>query len=160
MVNMLWFLDALYHYLPAYFANATPVIINGGGPVDFGAKWLDGKPFLGDHKTIVGTASGILAGIIIGALQQRVLNGVLLSVGAIVGDMFTSFIKRRLELVPGSSMPVGDQLGFIIMAIFLGYMTPPDPTIEQSLFVLVATLPIHYLVNVIAYLGKMKNTPW
>lgn len=160
MVNLLWVMDAFYHYLPAYFANATPVIINGGGPIDFGAKWFDGKPFLGDHKTIVGTASGIIAGIIIGLIQQRLLNGVLLSLGAIMGDMITSFIKRRVELEPGASMPVGDQLGFIILAIFLGYLTPPDPTIEQSIFILVATLPIHYLVNIIAYLGKMKDTPW
>jgi CDP-2,3-bis-(O-geranylgeranyl)-sn-glycerol synthase len=160
MITLNWVIDAFYHYIAAYVANATPVVIHGGGAIDSGMKWIDGKPLLGSHKTVIGTASGIIAGTLIGLIQRNGFNGFLLSVGAIGGDILTSFIKRRFELKPGASLPVGDQLGFIIFAALLGYLTPPDPSFTQTIFVILATLPIHYIVNVLAYLTNMKRTPW
>lgn len=159
-MNLQWILEAFYYYLPAYIANATPVVLNGGGPIDFGIKWIDDRPLFGSHKTIIGTASGIIAGTFIGGIQQRLLNGLLLAIGAIGGDMATSFLKRRLDLEPGTSFPVADQLGFILIAALLGYLIPPKVDVWQTVIVIVATLPIHYLVNIIAYLLKMKEHPW
>lgn len=40
----------LLFILPAYIANATPVLFGGGMPVDFRRKFIDGERLLGDGK--------------------------------------------------------------------------------------------------------------
>jgi CDP-2,3-bis-(O-geranylgeranyl)-sn-glycerol synthase len=122
MVNasaLYWMLETIYIYLPAYIANATPVLLGGGPPLDGGRTWVDNQPLLGDHKTIRGTLSGIAVGITVGILQKQLIRGVLLSVGAIGGDIIVSFIKRRFKLKPGAMFPIADQMGFIVFAVLL-----------------------------------------
>ena len=163
MVNasaIIWMLETLYIYLPAYIANATPVLLGGGPPLDGGRTWVDDQPLFGDHKTIRGTFSGIIVGIALGILQMQPLRGVLLSVGAIGGDIVVSFIKRRIKLKPGAMFPIADQMGFIVFAVLLVSLVQPSPTWERAVAILVATLPIHYLTNVIAWALKLKRNPW
>ncbi len=158
--NLLWMAETIYIFLPAYLANATPVLLGGGGPLDGGRTWRDGEPILGDHKTVRGTLSGIAAGILTGLLQQAPLRGVLLAVGAISGDLIVSFIKRRLKLKPGALFPLADQMDFIVFAVILLSLFQPLPTWDRIIAILVATLPIHYLTNVLAWLLKLKSNPW
>jgi CDP-2,3-bis-(O-geranylgeranyl)-sn-glycerol synthase len=163
MVNasaLYWMLETLYIYLPAYIANATPVLLGGGPPLDGGRTWVDNQPLLGDHKTIRGTLSGIAVGITVGILQMQLLRGVLLSVGAIGGDIVISFIKRRFKLKPGAMFPIADQMGFIVFAVLLVSLAQPSPTWERAVAILIATLPIHYLTNVVAWVLKLKRNPW
>ena len=163
MVNasaVYWMLETIYIYLPAYIANATPVLLGGGPPLDGGRTWVDDQPLFGDHKTIRGTFSGIIVGIALGILQMQPLRGVLLSVGAIGGDIVISFIKRRIKLKPGAMFPIADQMGFIVFAVLLVSLVQPSPTWERAVAILIATLPIHYLTNVIAWALKLKRNPW
>ena len=163
MVNasaLYWMLETIYIYLPAYIANATPVLLGGGPPIDGGRTWVDDQPLFGDHKTVRGTFSGIIVGIAVGILQMQPLRGVLLSVGAIGGDIVVSFIKRRIKLKPGAMFPIADQMGFIVFAVLLVSLVQPSPTWERAVAILVATLPIHYLTNVIAWALKLKRNPW
>ncbi|MFH1470329.1 MAG: CDP-archaeol synthase, partial [Candidatus Micrarchaeota archaeon] len=44
-------LEVIILVLPAYVANASPVILGGGTPVDFGRLFYDKKRILGDGKT-------------------------------------------------------------------------------------------------------------
>ena len=158
--NLLWMAETIYIFLPAYLANATPVLLGGGGPLDGGRTWRDGEPILGDHKTVRGTLSGIAAGILTGLLQGAPLRGVLLAVGAIGGDLIVSFIKRRLKIKPGALLPLADQMDFIVLAVILLSLFQPLPTWDRIIAILVATLPIHYLTNVLAWLLKLKSNPW
>ncbi len=163
MVNasaLYWMLETIYIYLPAYIANATPVLLGGGPPLDGGRTWVDDQPLFGDHKTVRGTFSGIIVGIAVGILQMQPLRGVLLSVGAIGGDIVISFIKRRIKLKPGAMFPIADQMGFIVFAVLLVSLVQPSPTWERAVAILIATLPIHYLTNVIAWALKLKRNPW
>jgi CDP-2,3-bis-(O-geranylgeranyl)-sn-glycerol synthase len=157
--DLLWWAETIYMYLPAYIANATPVVLGGGTPLDGGRSWIDGEPLFGDHKTVRGTVSGLAVGILIGVLQLEPLRGALLSVGTISGDLFVSFIKRRLKLKSGAMFPVADQMGFIVFAVALVSLVEPL-TWERVAAILVATLPIHFLTNVIAWLLGLKNDPW
>jgi CDP-2,3-bis-(O-geranylgeranyl)-sn-glycerol synthase len=157
--DVLWWAETIYMYLPAYIANATPVVLGGGTPLDGGRRWIDGEPILGDHKTVRGTVSGLAVGILIGVLQLEPLRGALLSVGTICGDLFVSFVKRRLRLKPGAMFPVADQMGFIVFAVALVSLVEP-PTWERVAAILVATLPIHLLTNVVAWLLGLKSDPW
>jgi len=158
--DLLWLAETIYIYLPAYIANATPVILGGGGPLDDGRNWVDGKPLFGDHKTIRGTLSGLAAGFIIGLLQRNPVRGALLSIGAIGGDLIVSFFKRRFDLKPGALLPIADQMGFIVFAVILVSLAEPAPTWDRAIGILAATLPIHYLTNVFAWILKLKSTPW
>jgi CDP-2,3-bis-(O-geranylgeranyl)-sn-glycerol synthase len=158
--DLLWLAETIYMYLPAYMANATPVILGGGGPLDGGRDWVDGKPLLGDHKTVRGTLSGLAAGFLVGLLQMSPLRGALLSVGAIGGDLIVSFFKRRVNMKPGALLPLADQMGFIVLAVILVSFAEPAPTWDRAIGILVATLPIHYLTNVVAWLLKLKSNPW
>jgi CDP-2,3-bis-(O-geranylgeranyl)-sn-glycerol synthase len=155
-----WFVETIYVYLPAYIANATPVVLSGGGPLDRGRNWIDGKPLFGDHKTLRGTVSGLAAGFLIGLAQGSPLRGALLSIGAIGGDLIVSFFKRRMNLEPGALLPIADQMGFIILAVILVGFTEPVPRWDQAVGILVATLPIHYLSNLLAWGLKLKSNPW
>jgi CDP-2,3-bis-(O-geranylgeranyl)-sn-glycerol synthase len=158
--DVYWLLETIYIYLPAYTANAAPVILGGGPPLDGGRNWIDGKPLFGDHKTIRGTLAGVSVGIITGLLQRDFMKGFLLSVGAIGGDIFFSFVKRRLKLKPGAMFPIADQMGFIVSAVLLLALVQPSPTWERMMAIIVATLPIHYLTNVLAWIFKLKSNPW
>ena len=160
MDGVIWMAETIYIFLPAYIANATPVLLGGGGPLDGGRTWRDGEPLLGDHKTVRGTISGLAAGTLTGILQGVPLRGVLLAVGAIGGDLIVSFIKRRLKLKPGALLPLADQMDFIVFAVILLSIFQPLPGWDRIIAILVATLPIHYLTNVIAWLLKLKSNPW
>jgi CDP-diglyceride synthetase len=41
------FLLAFWFILPAYAANASPVVFGGGKPIDGGRKFFDGRPIFG-----------------------------------------------------------------------------------------------------------------
>lgn len=135
------------------------MVLGGGGPLDGGRKWFDGKPFLGGHKTIRGTFFGILVGTLFGVLQGNLVGGSLQAVGAIFGDIAISFLKRRLDILPGASFPVADQLDFIVFAVLFSYFVD-NPGWGQIITIIAVTLPVHYIVNIIAWVLKLKKNPW
>lgn len=159
MTLILLVAETLYLYLPAYVANAAPVLLGGGRPLDGGRRWIDGRPLLGSHKTIRGLASALILGTLTGVAQASPLLGLLQSLGAVLGDLSSSFLKRRLGLKPGALLLPLDQLSFIITAILLSYPLL-RPTTSQVLIVLALTLLIHPLTNFIAYLLGLKKEPW
>ncbi len=162
--------NALYYIFPAYCANGAPVVFGGGHPIDRGKKFWDGRPIFGSHKTIRGFASGIIIGTFVGWVQEALAPnvglpqgsltlGFALSLGALIGDLIGSFIKRRLNLKPGESLPLSDQLDFVLVALLFGLLvSPPSPT--AALIMIILTGPVHLLVNAIAYLLRLKKTPW
>ncbi len=155
-----WFIQTVWLFLPAYFANAAPVLLHGGGPLDGGRNWGDGKRMLGDHKTVWGTLSGVAVGSAVGVVQGNAVQGVLFAVGAIGGDLLFAFIKRRLGIQPGTPLPLWDQVGFIILAILLGSLVEPRPTWQQDAAMIVTTVPVHYITNLFAWGLSWKKEPW
>lgn len=163
---------ALWFILPAYCANAAPVIFGGGQPMDFGKMFFDGKPFLGSHKTFRGFFAGIIVGTLVGLLQTLIFEqflfqygaqfrytvflGFILSLGALIGDLIESFIKRRLNRSPGKSLPVADQIDFILGAFLFSLLVVP-PSLPVAVIILLITIPIHLITNLGAALLRMKN---
>jgi CDP-diglyceride synthetase len=98
-------------------ANGAPVVAKTifgrhlGYPLDAGIVFFDGKPLLGTSKTIRGllicigvtTASAPLVGL-------DIKIGVIVGAAAMAGDLFSSFIKRRLNLRPSSQALGLDQV--------------------------------------------------
>lgn len=163
---------AMYFIFPAYCANAIPVIFGGGLPIDGGRTFLDGKPILGAHKTFRGFFAGLLIGTLVGVLQSVIGNffstplfqyplllGFTISLGALLGDLLDSFLKRRLNLSPGAPFPVVDQLDFVVGALLFSLFVSP-PSLTTALLVIIVTPPIHLLTNFVAYILGIKKTPW
>ncbi len=154
----------IIYIFPAYAANGAPVLFGGGKPLDLG-KSISGKRIFGDHKTIRGTASGIIAGTAIGLIEFPFLNQMLLiafmmAVGAMVGDLLGSFLKRRMSMKPGSSLPVLDQYGFFIFALIFASPFGSYPGVYGLAFLVLLTGLLHVLTNRGAKRLKLKDVPW
>ncbi|MFW9909266.1 MAG: CDP-2,3-bis-(O-geranylgeranyl)-sn-glycerol synthase [Candidatus Thorarchaeota archaeon] len=176
---------AIWVGLPAWIANATPVLGGGGQPIDGGRCFRDGRRLLGNGKTIRGFIVGIIFGTLTGlgqfiiapylrpllamfvavtpemdyVLFMQVPVAILMSFGALTGDLAGSFIKRRAGVESGDPSPFMDQLGFIIMAlIFAAPIFEPGPLFVAIL--IITTFFIHWVSNVLGYLLGLKKHPW
>ena len=90
-------------------ANGTPIVAKKifgprfSFPLDAGTIFFDGRPLFGHSKTIRGIVGSILV-----TTASASLIGLDPAIGAIVagaamaGDLFSSFVKRRLNLPPSS----------------------------------------------------------
>ena len=175
MFQGFWFI------IPAYAANGIPPFARGKRPLDFGKSWK-GKRIFGEGKTIEGTIAGFFGGLVWGYILMLfqsyvqinqgvsinqdiglvVMNWpliVLITIGALLGDIIGSFAKRRLDLSRGAQFPFVDQLGFAVVAIIIAspiYVVQ----IGSIVFIIVSTAFVHMFGNYIAFKTKLKNVPW
>jgi hypothetical protein len=92
-------------------ANGSPLVVGKivgnrlSYPIDGYREFIDGRPLFGPAKTVRGVVCAVLAAIA-GALLVGIEWQIGLMVGALsmVGDLFSSFLKRRLGR--SSSNPV------------------------------------------------------
>ena len=164
-ITILDVVDALVFIFPAYCANGAPVIFGGGRSIDGGRNFLDGKPIFGSHKTFRGFFAGLVIGSLVGLVEHFLfgsssLSGFVLSLGGLVGDLVDSFIKRRLDIPPGSPLLVADQLDFVIGALLFSLAIRELPPPLITLIVIIITPPIHLLTNFLAYLLGVKKKWW
>jgi len=161
---------SLLYVLPAYFSNGAPVLFGGGRPIDGGRTLRDGRPIFGPRKTVRGFISGVLVGTLTGfvlgllvedSLYPRpdALLGFLMGLGAMVGDLMGSFLKRRLNRPPGAPAPGLDQLDFLVgaVAFSLPYRFPGLDVLACALLI---TPAIHLATNYGAYKLGLKREPW
>ncbi len=79
-------------------------------PIDRGWTFRDGRPLFGTHKTTRGVVAGVLTGMAAGVvLGFSWWTGLLAGLLSMLGDLGSSFIKRRLDLPAGSLVPGLDQ---------------------------------------------------
>jgi CDP-2,3-bis-(O-geranylgeranyl)-sn-glycerol synthase len=159
-------IQALLFIFPAYCANALPVIVGGGVSLDFGKSFIDGRPIFGRNKTFRGFFAGLAIGTLIGFLESFVfgypiLLGLLLSLGALCGDLSGAFLKRRIGLAPGDLLPIVDQIDFVVGAILFSLpLSSQFMSWELAVTVLLVTPPLHLLTNFVAYKIGLKKNPW
>ncbi|MHA1267227.1 MAG: CDP-2,3-bis-(O-geranylgeranyl)-sn-glycerol synthase [Candidatus Helarchaeota archaeon] len=83
----------------------------------------------------------------------------LISLGAPIGDLVGSFLKRRLNLERGAPAPIIDQLDFLLGAILFAYLIFPLRWM-YILFALLITLLLHILANTLAFKLGYSKEPW
>ncbi len=120
--------ELIYLMLPAYLAIMAPPFVKywRGWNRPISHRWL------GDDKTVVGLAFGVLVGVLATYVQYRInwsrtlfspsdwlLIGLAQGFGAMGGDVLKSFYKRQRGLAPGRSWIPVDQLAFPIGALLL-----------------------------------------
>jgi hypothetical protein len=80
-------------------------------PLDGFCNFPDGRPLFGNHKTLRGILAGMLAGMLMGiALGFPWWIGLISGTLSMAGDLYSSFLKRRLFFVSGDVAPGLDQL--------------------------------------------------
>jgi CDP-2,3-bis-(O-geranylgeranyl)-sn-glycerol synthase len=175
------FVEALWLVLPAFAANGlTPLVGMKSGlhPVDLGKRF--GKErLLGPGKSWEGLVFGTLAGLMVALVQMAAypylpwglseipltivpmgpLLGIALGLGAMLGDIGGSFIKRRLGRPRGSPVPLLDQLDFLAGAFVFAALLVPIK-IEWILVMGVVTPVLHLFANVVGFRMGIKKTPW
>ncbi|NLO78139.1 MAG: CDP-2,3-bis-(O-geranylgeranyl)-sn-glycerol synthase [Methanomicrobiales archaeon] len=170
------FLFAFWVMTPAYVPNSAAAVFGGGRPIDGGRTWRDGRRMLGDGKTWRGLIGGVLVGILIGMLQIlaepylgiSVLTPsvvVCLAVGALLGDMAKSFVKRRLNKTRGEEWLIADQYdlvigAFVLLLVFNTALVFLTITPMVLIGILILTPLLHRGANIIGYLIGVKDVPW
>lgn len=107
-------------------ANGAPVVARRilrhrfSQPIDGGRLWTDHRPVLGSSKTWRGLAFGMLATGLTGlALGLGLVFGLLFGLLALLGDLASSFSKRRLGLRDSARATGLDQLPEAILPLLL-----------------------------------------
>ncbi|MEM3856984.1 MAG: CDP-2,3-bis-(O-geranylgeranyl)-sn-glycerol synthase [Thermoprotei archaeon] len=173
--------ETLFYLLPALVANASPVLVGSGHPVDMG-RTLGGKRIFGDGKTFEGFLLGFAAGLFVAAFEATfwvprtlLFVGAELSAGALLGDLAGAFVKRRLQLARGAPAPLLDQLDFLLGAYLLAgainslhygeLRVFANALPAQTQFTIVLTslylIPLlHLATNAGAFKLRLKPNPW
>jgi CDP-2,3-bis-(O-geranylgeranyl)-sn-glycerol synthase len=161
-------IDLVYLMAPAYAANMAPPFVR------FWPGW--NRPIsavlFGNHKTVVGFALGVTAGVLAAWVQSRIAwsrslltpsnwlaIGVASGLGAMAGDSMKSFFKRRAGIPPGESWIPADQLDFVVGALVLML-----PLIRLGLadvaIILAITFVGDIVVNQLSFLLGIRSTRW
>ena len=98
-------------------ANGTPVVIKKllgshlDHALDGGLNAMDGRRLFGPTKTIRGVVSAVLITTLVAVLLEfEWFVGAIIGCASMAGDLFSSFIKRRLNMPPSSMALVIDQV--------------------------------------------------
>ncbi|HIJ06944.1 MAG: hypothetical protein XE11_0508 [Methanomicrobiales archaeon 53_19] len=172
-------ISALWVMLPAYLPNPVAAALGGGRPVDGGRCWRDGRRIFGDGKTLRGFLAGVAGGVVIGLIQifiqsriglwvfpeHTLMSITLLAVGALLGDLAKSFLKRRKGVGRGEKWPVADQFDLVIGAFIMLLIFDPGwllsaITLPIAIAILILTPILHRGTNIIGYILGIKDVPW
>lgn len=165
----------LYLFLPAFVANATPVIVKN---VPLLSRWnapIHARLF-GKNKTYRGLLFGVLFAVLVSLLQYTLRNvavlssitmfhntveqsafvGFLLGFGALAGDIVESCVKRRMKLAPGTPLPVWDGVDYMLGAM-LCIMPVYIVSGAEMLALLVIAPLLSLLSNMLSYMVGWKE---
>jgi CDP-2,3-bis-(O-geranylgeranyl)-sn-glycerol synthase len=178
-------IQALYFFLPAYVANAVPVLLARYKiaeflkvPVDFNLK-IGGKPAVGQNKTLRGLIGGAAGAMLTVYIQSLIHDywpgreflylfpyempsvlwlGFLMGLGEGLGDVIKSFFKRRLNIDSGKPFIPFDQMSFL-GALFLAFFfyLPPGGHI-LAIIIISPIIPV--IANIVAYNLGWKKVWW
>ncbi|MFX1378491.1 MAG: CDP-2,3-bis-(O-geranylgeranyl)-sn-glycerol synthase [Promethearchaeota archaeon] len=96
-----------------------------------------------------------------------IIRIVLASYGAVLGDLFGSFLKRRFDIKSGAPFWIVDQLDFALVALLFvsipGFIAPnlfflPDYYIV--IFLIILTPAVSIIANTVAFAIGLKDVPW
>lgn len=178
MIGIYTLIEAVWLMFPAYGANGLCMLARGKRPID-GGRTFRNKPVFGPGKTWEGLILGVIIAILVATFQMFMFPfipwdlspvpldivpmspflGLIIGLGAMIGDLGGSFVKRRLGISRGKPAPLLDQLDFIIgMFVFLAFAITVKW--EWVVILVILTPVLHLIANGIAYLLKLKKVPY
>lgn len=168
---MTLFLQIIWIFLPSAFANMAPVIFRKCNFLNIPIS----KKLCGDHKTYRGFFFGVLLSIIVAFLQSKmsaltkhiemldyqsiniVIFGLLMGIGALLADLLKSFLKRKFKIRPGKSLPILDQIDWVIGSIIVLNLYI-NLKIDFILYSIIILGTLHFFTNIISYRLKIRKT--
>lgn len=107
-------------------ANATPLLVGvlAGSrldtAIDGNRRFADGRPLFGPAKTFRGVGSSVTATAIVAPLfGLTFLQGAAFGLLSMLGDLLSSFTKRRLGIAASRSAPLLDQLPETLLPLWV-----------------------------------------
>lgn len=176
-------LEVIWFFLPGFAANMAPVFAARYHwlpslklPLD--ARYTLGNDrILGNNKTVRGLVVGLIAGTLVGMGQYLVVRGLgvgatslfsysslitsmalgyWLGLGALLGDIIKSFLKRRVTIPAGESWIPWDQIDIVIgMLLMTAWIIPFSLIHIVSAFVIVGGGM--FVVSVLGFRLRIKK---
>ncbi|NMT62290.1 CDP-archaeol synthase [Marinobacter orientalis] len=144
-------LISLELFVMLVLANGAPVVAarvfgrRWSAAVDGGRRWRDGRPLLGNRKTWRGVVSGTLVcGLFALITGMGLLFGLLFGLLGLIGDMVSSFIKRRLGLASSGKAIGLDQIPEALLPMVLAWFW-----LDVSVAVVVSVVVLFTLANML-----------
>ena len=136
-------------------------------PLDGGKSW-NGKRIFGDHKTVRGMVTGIIAAELVFWLLKNVLVsevgrslpwyfGAAMGFGGLGGDAIKSFFKRRAGVASGVSWFPWDQIDWIVGMVLMSKIWNLLSYAEMGVLLL-GGVALHLLFNVLGFGLKLNKT--
>ena len=98
-------------------ANTAPLLMKWASrgrsftPLDLGVRLGDGRPLFGPSKTWAGLLCALMASILMAeAIGLSTSAGIHAAIAAMLGDLLSSFVKRRLGMASSAPLPGLDQI--------------------------------------------------
>ena len=168
MSMMQYVVSCLWFALPAYVGNMAPVFAKKvfrdryDTPVDF-KKTLRGRRLSGSNKTYRGILAAIAVSMFIVFVQRHLYGvagvrsislvdyqdinwlafGTLMGLGAMMGDLVKSVVKRQLDKHPGESWRQYDQIDFLVGSlVFTSVVYLPPMRVIHGNFLVVPLVKV------------------
>lgn len=127
--------------------------------VDFGTKMADGNSIFGTSKTWRGVfATLLISPIAVLTFGYTAEIGILIAIGIISGDLFSSFVKRRLGMAPSSKAPLLDQIPeSLIPALMMMHIF--NLSLLSVLFLVFAFTVIDMIITYFLYHWRILRKP-
>jgi CDP-2,3-bis-(O-geranylgeranyl)-sn-glycerol synthase len=158
--------DFITLFLLIIIANGTPVFMRFclknrlATAIDFGASLPDGQRLFGTSKTWRGLAGAVLiTSVASWLLGYSVVIGSTVAVLALLGDLFSSFIKRRLKLNPGSMALFIDQIPESLLPAFI-LMDQFGLDLMDVLFIVISFFIAELLLSRIFFMLGVRRAPY
>lgn len=149
-----------------FVANATPVIVKKllgnrlSRALDGDRAFVDGRPMFGRSKTIRGVFLAILATTAAAPLVGLTWQiGILVGSLAMTGDLFSSFVKRRLGRPPSSPVVGLDQIPESLFPL-LACVRPLSLTFADIALGVAIFFIAELLVSRLLYAFNLRERPY
>ncbi len=146
-------------------ANAAPLLAarllhRYSYPLDGGSHFLDGRPLFGSSKTVRGIAAAVIMTPLVSvALGPGWQTGLVIGLFAMLGDLFSSFIKRRLGMASGARAPGLDQIPESLFPL-LACRTMMELPAFQILLLVLLFITGGLLLSKLAFHLGLRRHPW
>lgn len=159
-------LDFLQLLLLIIIANGAPVLIrvlfvdSFNLAVDFGQKLPDNRPIFGPSKTWRGIFAALAAtSATAWLLGYPAETGLLVATYVVLGDLFSSFTKRRLSMQSSSMAPLLDQVPESLLPAFMLKETF-NLDISAVILLVLTFVIIELLLSHILYKWGIRKKPY
>jgi CDP-archaeol synthase len=151
-------------------------------PLDFG-RCIGGRRLFGDNKTWRG-AIVMFVGVLVAAVLLSLwpwywhhlpdgiqdagpwIYGTLLGLGVVLGELPNSFLKRRLDIAPGTQrqslggalLSLYDQADFVL-AIWVLLLPIWTMSVAQAAIAFAVVAAVHLVINVVGYAVGARTAP-